>query len=77
MINAPMYGVTDHHFRQLAQSLGTPMMVSEMIAFQIMLRENRQTLNMAELDGFGGPASVQLAGCDPATMAEAAKLVRA
>jgi tRNA-dihydrouridine synthase B len=40
-----------------------------------MVRTNRQTLKMAEVDGFGGPASVQLAGCDPETMAEAARLV--
>ncbi|MCA3427432.1 MAG: tRNA dihydrouridine synthase DusB, partial [Roseomonas sp.] len=75
VILAPMSGVTDQPFRRLARSLGTPMVVSEMIASQAMVRENRQTLKMAELDGFGGPASVQLAGCDPATMAEAAKLV--
>ena len=75
VILAPMSGVTDQPFRRLARSLGTPMVVSEMIASQAMVRENRQTLKMAELDGFGGPASVQLAGCDPTTMAEAAKLV--
>lgn len=75
VILAPMSGVTDQPFRRLARSLGTPMVVSEMIASQAMVRENRQTLKMAELDGFGGPASVQLAGCDPKTMAEAAKLV--
>jgi tRNA-dihydrouridine synthase B len=40
-----------------------------------MVRTNRQTLKMAEVDGFGGPASVQLAGCEPETMAEAARLV--
>jgi hypothetical protein len=39
-----------------------------------MVRENRQTLKMAEVDGFGAPSAVQLAGCDPQTMAEAAKL---
>ena len=75
VILAPMSGVTDLPFRRLARSLGAPMVVSEMIASQAMVRENRQTLKMAELDGFGGPASVQLAGCDPTTMAEAAKLV--
>lgn len=75
VILAPMSGVTDLPFRRLARALGAPMVVSEMIASQAMVRENRQTLKMAELDGFGGPASVQLAGCDPATMAEAAKLV--
>ncbi|MES2713710.1 MAG: tRNA dihydrouridine synthase DusB, partial [Pseudomonadota bacterium] len=51
-----------------------PMVVSEMIASQAMVRENRQTLKMAEVDGFGGPASVQLAGCDPVVMGEAARL---
>ncbi|HEY4251578.1 MAG TPA: tRNA dihydrouridine synthase DusB [Roseomonas sp.] len=75
VILAPMSGVTDLPFRRLARRLGTPMVVSEMIASQAMVRENRQTLKMAEVDGFGGPASVQLAGCDPVTMAEAAKLV--
>jgi tRNA-dihydrouridine synthase B len=75
VILAPMSGVTDLPFRRLARRLGAPMVVSEMIASQAMVRENRQTLKMAEVDGFGGPASVQLAGCDPATMAEAAKLV--
>ena len=71
---APMSGVTDLPFRRLARRLGTGMVVSEMIASQAMVRENRQTLKMAEVDGFGAPSAVQLAGCDPQTMAEAAKL---
>jgi tRNA-dihydrouridine synthase B len=75
VILAPMSGVTDLPFRRLARRLGAPMVVSEMIASQAMVRENRQTLKMAELDGFGGPAAVQLAGCDPEIMAEAARLV--
>jgi tRNA-dihydrouridine synthase B len=71
---APMSGVTDLPFRRLARAQGTGMVVSEMIASQAMVRENRQTLKMAEVDGFGAPSAVQLAGCDPAVMAEAAKL---
>ncbi|WP_338662737.1 tRNA dihydrouridine synthase DusB [Pararoseomonas sp. SCSIO 73927] len=74
VILAPMSGVTDLPFRQLSRRHGTPMVVSEMIASQAMVRENRQTLKMAEVDGFGGPASVQLAGCEPEVMAEAARL---
>ena len=62
---APMSGVTDLPFRRLARRLGTGMVVSEMIASQAMLRENRQTLKMAEVDGFGAPSAVQLAGCEP------------
>jgi tRNA-dihydrouridine synthase B len=72
---APMSGVSDLPFRRLARRLGVGMVVSEMIASQAMVRENRQTLKMAEVDGFGTPSAVQLAGCDPATMAEAARLV--
>ncbi|HEV7268086.1 MAG TPA: tRNA dihydrouridine synthase DusB [Falsiroseomonas sp.] len=75
VILAPMSGVTDLPFRRLARGLGTGLVVSEMIASNAMVRENRNTLKMAEVDGFGAPSSVQLAGCDPAVMAEAARLV--
>jgi len=75
VILAPMSGVTDLPFRRLSRALGAPMVVSEMIASQAVVRTNSQTLKMAEVDGFGGPASVQLAGCEPSTMAEAARLV--
>ncbi len=71
---APMSGVTDLPFRRLARAQGTGMVVSEMIASLAMVRENRNTLKMAEVDGFGAPSAVQLAGCDPAVMAAAAKL---
>jgi tRNA-dihydrouridine synthase B len=43
-----------------------------MIASWAMVRENRTTQRMATLDG--SPASLQLAGCDPAAMAEAARI---
>ncbi len=69
-----MSGVTDLPFRQTAKQLGAGMVVSEMIASWAMIRENRKTLDMAEVDGQGGVSAVQLAGCDPAAMAEAAKI---
>jgi tRNA-dihydrouridine synthase B len=74
VILAPMSGVTDLPFRRLARELGAGMVVSEMIASWAMVRANRQTLRMAEVDGLGGVAAVQLAGCEPAAMAEAARL---
>lgn len=81
VILAPMSGVTDLPFRRLCRRLGAGLVVSEMIASWAMIRENRQTLKMAQLDQdgtdpdeAGSPQSVQLAGCDPAAMAEAAKL---
>ena len=72
VIVAPMSGVTDLPFRRLARDLGAGLVVSEMIASWAMLRENRTTLRMAELDGT--PSAIQLAGCDPAAMAEAARM---
>ena len=74
VILAPMSGVTDLPFRRLARELGAGLVVSEMIASWAMVRENRNTKRMAEVDRAGGPSSVQLAGCDPAAMAEAARI---
>jgi tRNA-dihydrouridine synthase len=74
IILAPMSGVTDLPFRRIAKQLGAGMVVSEMIASWAMIRENRKTLAMAEMDGCGGVSALQLAGCEPAAMAEAARL---
>ncbi len=74
VILAPMSGVTDLPFRRLAKQHGAGMVVSEMIASWAMVRENRNTLRMAAVDGCGGVSALQLAGCEPAAMVEAAKL---
>jgi tRNA-dihydrouridine synthase B len=74
VILAPMSGVTDLPFRRLAKQLGAGMVVSEMIASWAMVRENRNTLRMAALDEGTGPRAIQLAGCEPAAMAEAARI---
>jgi tRNA-dihydrouridine synthase B len=75
VVLAPMSGVTDLPFRQLAAELGAGLVVSEMIASRAMVFENRQTLKMADTQGVvGAPCSVQLAGCEPEVMAEAARM---
>jgi tRNA-dihydrouridine synthase B len=77
VILAPMSGVTDLPFRRLARRMGAGLVVSEMIASWAMLRENRNTLRMAELARDAesdGPNAIQLAGCEPTAMAEAARL---
>jgi tRNA-dihydrouridine synthase B len=75
VILAPMSGVTDLPFRRLAREEGTGLVVSEMIASNAMIRENARSLSMSEVDGHGAPSSVQLAGCEPSVMADAARLV--
>ena len=74
VILAPMSGVTDLPFRTIAKRLGAGLVVSEMIASWAMVRENAKTRQMAEIAEDGGPSSLQLAGCDPAAMAQAARI---
>ena len=71
---APMSGVSDLPFRRLVKRAGAGLVVSEMIASQAMIRETRQSLKMAETTPEEAPMAVQLAGCEPAAMAEAARL---
>ena len=74
VILAPMTGVTDLPFRKVVKRYGAGLTVSEMIASQAMIRETRQSLQKALWDPAEEPVSVQLAGCEPDVMAEAARL---
>lgn len=74
VILAPMSGVTDLPFRRLVKRHGAGLVVSEMIASEAMIRETRQSLAMARNCPEEQPMAVQLAGCEPAVMAEAARL---
>jgi tRNA-dihydrouridine synthase B len=71
---APMSGVTDLPFRRLVKRHGAGLVVSEMIASEAMIRETRQSLTMAANCPEEQPMAVQLAGCEPRVLAEAAKL---
>lgn len=73
---APMSGVTDLPFRRLVKRSGAGLVVSEMIASQAMIRHGRRTLEMAATCAEEHPMAVQLAGCEPEAMAEAARLNR-
>ena len=74
VVLAPMTGVTDQPFRTLVRRYGSGLNVTEMIASQAMIRETRQSLQKAAWDSAEEPISMQLAGCSPFEMAEAAKL---
>ncbi|MEI6730578.1 MAG: tRNA-dihydrouridine synthase, partial [Pseudomonadota bacterium] len=71
---APMTGVSDIAFRRLVKSFGVGMVVSEMIASRAMILETKNTLRMARHSPEEFPVAVQLAGCEPEVMAEAAKM---
>ncbi|BBC73144.1 tRNA-dihydrouridine synthase [Altererythrobacter sp. B11] len=74
VVLAPMTGVTDLPFRRLVRRYGSGLNVTEMIASQAMIRETRQSIQKAAWDAIEDPVSMQLVGCDPESMAEAAKL---
>lgn len=74
VVLAPMTGVTDLPFRRLVRRYGSGLNVTEMIASQAAIRETRQSIQKAAWDPIEEPVSMQLVGCDPESMAEAARL---
>ena len=74
VVLAPMTGVTDMPFRTLVRRYGSGLNVTEMIATAAMIRETRQSLQKAAWHPLEEPVSMQLAGCSPQEMADAAKL---
>jgi tRNA-dihydrouridine synthase B len=74
VVLAPMTGVTDLPFRKMVRRFGSGLNVTEMIASPAAIRETRQSIQKAAWDLSEEPVSMQLVGCEPAQMAEAAKL---
>jgi len=73
LIVAPMAGVTDRPFRQLCKAMGAGMAVSEMVASNSLLWGSEKTIRRGNHEGEVEPKVIQIAGSDPAMMAEAAK----
>ncbi|MFT4718267.1 MAG: tRNA-dihydrouridine synthase B [Rickettsiales bacterium] len=71
---APMSGVTDLPFRKLVKKFGASLLISEMIASRAMIMQTESSMQKCQKDDPNSLTSVQLAGCDPKIMAEAAKL---
>ncbi|MCT2399582.1 tRNA dihydrouridine synthase DusB [Novosphingobium mangrovi (ex Huang et al. 2023)] len=75
VVLAPMTGVSDLPFRKMVRGFGSGLNVTEMIASPAAIRETRVSLQKAMWDQIEDPVSMQLVGCEPEQMAEAAKLV--
>lgn len=73
LILAPMAGVTDKPFRQLAKRMGAGLAVSEMTTADPRLWNTRKSRLRMDHAGEPAPISVQIAGYDPAMLAEAAR----
>lgn len=73
VVLAPMAGVTDKPFRLLCKQLGAGLAVSEMTHSDPRLWQTRKSLQRMDHTGEPEPVSVQIAGYDPAMLAEAAR----
>ncbi len=73
VVVAPMAGVTDRPFRRLCRRLGAGYAVSEMVASNPRLWGTEKSRRRVDHAGEAAPVAVQIAGADPATMAEAAR----
>lgn len=73
---APMSGVSDLPFRKIVKKFGAGLVVSEMIASRAMIEKTRNSMQKCKFEHKDSamPDVVQLAGCDPEVMAEAAKI---
>ncbi len=71
---APMAGITDLPFRRLVTRYGAGLVFTEMVASKAMVAETRRSLRIVRSANDDQPVAVQLAGCDPDIMADAAKL---
>ncbi len=72
VICAPMAGVTDFTFRELCRRFGAGLAVSEMMSSNPLVWQSEKSLNRMSHRDESGLRSVQIAGADPAQMAEAA-----
>ncbi len=72
---APMAGVTDTVFRQLAKEHGADVMVTEFVSAEGIFRRNERTLEYLEFEEAERPVGVQLFGADPEHLGEAARMV--
>ena len=70
---APMAGVTDRPFRSLCRRLGAALAASEMVASNPALRNTRKSRLKSDHRGETAPRVVQIAGAEPALLADAAR----
>jgi tRNA-dihydrouridine synthase B len=76
LILAPMAGVTDRDFRLIVRRIGGVGLVSmEFISSKAIVHGNQRTLDLMHYAEEERPLAIQIYGSDPATMAEAARVV--
>jgi len=73
VVLAPMAGVTDKPFRQLCKRLGAGLAMSEMTISDPRFWQTEKSLRRMDHEGEPAPVGVQIAGTEPAMLADAAR----
>lgn len=71
---APLSGISDLPFRRIVKEYGAGLVFSEMIASRSMIQNSGESLKMSSSCEAEKPMAVQLAGCEPDVMAQAAQM---
>jgi len=74
---APMAGITDLAFRTVARDCGAGLCYSEMISAKGLVFQDKKTKELLKTNSYDEPLSVQLFGCEPDIVGEAAKKIKA
>jgi len=72
---APLAGVSDSPFRRLAREQGASAVYTEMVSSDGLVRGSQATFEYCAFDPSERPIGIQLFGSDPATMADAARVL--
>jgi nifR3 family TIM-barrel protein len=75
VVLAPMAGITNTAFRRLCREYGAGLYVSEMITSRALVERNATTMRLIRHHESETPRSIQLYGVDPATVAEAVRII--
>jgi hypothetical protein len=74
LILAPMAGITNSPYRQIAMNAGAALTYSEMISANGLIRDGKRTIELLQRSECERPFGVQLFGDDPAVMSEATRI---
>jgi len=72
---APLAGVSDSPFRQLAREQGASIVYTEMVSADGLVRGNKATLDYCAFEPMERPIGIQLFGSEPQVMADAARVL--
>ncbi len=76
LILAPMAGVTDLAYREIAREQGAHLAVSEMISAKALTYRDKHTYDLLKTSSQDTPLSVQLFGHEPDVLSEAVKQIQ-